>query len=531
MHGLRLFGLAGRVLAAVLALGLVAAGAARAEPQRGGTLNSTLWPEPPGIVIGIHLNAPTLLPATKMFEGLLTYDFELNPQPMLAESWEVSADGLTYTFKLRQNVKWHDGEPFDAEDVIYSLTKFIPDVHPRSRPTFERAEVTAPDAHTVVLTLKEPYGPMIRSFDAIGAPMVPQHVYDVETPIRENEANRAPVGTGPFKFAEWRSGEYIHLVRNDDYWLDGRPYLDEIYYRFVPDSASRALALETGQAQLATQNDIELVDVGRLAAMPHLEVTTKGWEWGAPISWLEMNIRRAPFDDVRFRKAVMFALDREFIRDSIFFGLASTPTGPIHSSSPFYTADVPTYEHDKEKAKALLDEMGLAPNASGVRAEIGLLGLPYGELWDRLSQYIRQALSEVGIAVTIETADVAGWGSRISNWETDMSTTFLTTLSDPALGVARSYITENQRKGVLFTNTSGYSNPEVDRLFAMAANEANEETRRDLYHQVQKIVADEVALAWLVELQWPTIHSAKLKNVVRNGLGPNDNFAEAYFEE
>src|SRR5690606_35275543 len=183
----------------------------------------------------------------------------------------------------------------------------------------------------------------IRSFDAIGAPIVPQHVYDVETPIRENPANRSPVGTGPFKFAEWRSGEYIHLVRNDDYWLDGRPYLDEIYYRFVPDSASRALALETGQAHLATQNDIELVDVARLQAMPHLEVTTKGWEWGAPISWLEMNIRRAPFDDVRFGKAVMFALDRQFIRDTIFFGLASLPTGPIPSSSPFYTADVPTY--------------------------------------------------------------------------------------------------------------------------------------------------------------------------------------------
>ncbi len=523
-------GLIGRLMAVVFALALAGAGAARAEPQQGGTLNSTLWPEPPGIVIGIHLNAPTLLPSSKIFEGLLTYDFALSPQPMLAESWEVSEDGLTYTFKLRQGVKWHDGEDFNAEDVVYSLTKFIPEVHPRSRPTFARTKVTAPDDHTVVLTLEEPYGPLIRSFDVIGAPIVPEHVYN-GSDIRENPANRAPIGTGPFKFSEWASGEYIHLVRNDAYWLDGRPYLDEIYYRFIPDSASRALALETDQVHLATQNDIELVDVARLAAMPHLEMTTKGWEWGAPISWLEMNLRREPFNDVRFRKAVMHALNREFIRDSIFFGLAAIPTGPIHSSSPFYTDDVPTYEYDPEKAKALLDEMGLEADADGVRAKIGLLGLPYGELWDRLSQYIRQALGEVGVEVTIETSDVAGWGSRISNWDVDMSTTYLTTLSDPALGVARSYITENQRKGVLFTNTSGYSNPEVDRLFAEAASEPNEDKRRELYHQVQKIVADEVALAWLVELQWPTIHSAKLKNVVRNGLGPNDNFAEAYFEE
>jgi len=529
MHILRTMGLIGRVVAALLAVAFLGT-AAHADPKQGGVLNSTLWPEPPGIVIGIHLNAPTLLPSSKIFEGLLTYDFQLAPQPMLAESWEVSPDGLTYTFKLRQNVKWHDGEDFTADDVVFSLTKFIPEVHPRSRPTFERAEVTAPDPYTVVVKLKEPYGPLIRSFDVISAPIVAKHIYD-GSPIRENPSNRAPIGTGPFKFAEWRSGEYIHLVRNDDYWLEGRPYLDEIYYRFIPDSASRALALEMGQVQLATQNDIELVDVARLAAMPHLQVETKGWEWGAPISWLEMNLRRKPFDDVRFRKAVMFALDREFIRDNIFFGLATVPTGPIHSSSPFYTADVTTYEYDPDKARALLDEMGLTPGANGVRVEVGLLGLPYGELWDRLSQYIRQALGEVGVAVTIETADVAGWGSRISNWESDMSTTYLTTLSDPALGVARSYITENQQKGVLFTNTAGYSNPEVDRLFAQAANEPDEAKRRELYHQVQKILADDVALAWLVELQWPTIFSAKLKNVVRNGLGPNDNFAEAYFEE
>src|SRR5690606_15398236 len=287
----------------------------------------------------------------------------------------------------------------------------------------------------------------------------------------------------------------------------------------------------TEQIQLATQNDIELVDLARLEAMPHLAITTKGWEWGAPISWLEMNIRRKPFDDVRFRKAVMYALDHEFIRDSIFFGYANVPTGPIHSSSPFYTDDVTRYPHDPEKAKALLDEMGLQPDGNGVRVEVGLLGLPYGELWDRLSQYIRQALGEVGVSVKLEAADVAGWGSRISNWDVDMSTTYLTTLSDPALGVARSYITENQQKGVLFTNTSGYSNPKVDSLFAEAAREPNEEKRREIYHEVQRIIADEVALAWLVELQWPTVYNSKLKNVVRNGLGPNDNFAEAYFEE
>jgi peptide/nickel transport system substrate-binding protein len=263
--------------------------------------------------------------------------------------------------------------------------------------------------------------------------------------------------------------------------------------------------------------------------MPTLKVTTKGWEWGAPIAWMEMNLRRKPFDDPRFRKAVMHALDRSFMQNNIFFGLAKVATGPIHSSSPFYDPNVVKYDYNVAKAKALLDEMGLKPNADGVRAEVKLLGLPYGEVWNRTAEYIRQALGQVGVKVTIENTDVAGWGDRFRNWDFDMVITFLTTLSDPALGVARTYITANQRKGVLFTNTSGYSSPKVDELFAKAASSTDEKQRKALYSEAQKILADEVAVAWLVELEWPTIHDAKLRDVVINGLGPNHNFAEAYF--
>jgi len=519
-----------RVLASLTIASLIALPAAGQQPTRGGTLNSTLWPEPPGIVVGLHLNAPTLLPSTKIFEGLLAYDFQLNPQPMLAESWEVSPDGLSYTFKLRRNVKWHDGKPFTAADVVFSFGEFIPEAHARSRPTFQRAKVTALDDHTVRLALQEPYAPLLRSFDTIGAPILPAHIYK-GTDFKNNPANQKPIGTGPFVFKEWRRGEYIHLVRNDNYWQEGKPFLNEIFYRFVPDSASRAVALETGQAQLATQNDIELVDVARLQKLPNLKVTTKGWEWGAPIAWMEMNLRRKPFDDPRFRKAVMHALDRDFIQKSIFFGLAKVATGPIHSSSPFYDPNVVRYDFNIVKAKALLDDMGLRPNADGVRADIKLLGLPYGEVWSRTSEYIRQALGQVGIKVTIESADVAGWGDKFRNWDFDMVITFLTTLSDPALGVARTYITSNQRKGVLFTNTSGYSNANVDELFGKAASLTDEAERKKLYTEVQKILAEEVAVAWLVELEWPTIHGAKLHNVVVNGLGPNHNFADAYLAQ
>jgi len=398
--------------------GLLASGPAWAQ-KYGGTLTVSHIDSPPSPSIQEEATASVVIPFMPMYNNLVIFDQHVprhsleTVRPELATNWAWGEDGTALTFTLREGVKWHDGKPFTSKDVVFSLSKFIPEVHPRSKPTFQRAEVTAPDDFTVVIKLKEPYGPMIRSFDAISAPIVPAHIYE-GTNFKDNPANRHPTGTGPFKFDEWKSGQYIHLVRNNDYYLQGKPYLDDIYYRFIPDSASRALALEQGEVQLATQNDIELVDVARLAKLSTLDVTTKGWEWGAPISWLEMNLRRKPFNDVCFRKAVMYALDRNFIRNSIFFGVASPATGPIHSSSPFYTSDVQAYPHDVAKAKALLDEMGLKPDGDGVRVKIGLLGLPYGELWDRLSQYIKQALGQVGVEVTIQTADVAGWaiGSR-----------------------------------------------------------------------------------------------------------------------
>ncbi|BBK44447.1 ABC transporter substrate-binding protein [Allostella vacuolata] len=516
---------------AVAALLLATTPGAAQTPQKGGTINSTLWPEPPGIVLGITLNAPTLLPSSKMFEGLMTYDFNLQPIPVLAESWTIAPDGLLYTFKLRQNVKWHDGKPFTAEDVAFTFNEFLPAVHARSKTTFERVKTIAVDPHTVELRLKEPYAPLIRSFDALSAAIVPAHIYK-GSDFRANPVNQAPIGTGPFKFKEWRKGEYIHLVRNDAYWQAGKPYLDGIYYRFIPDSASRALALETGQVHLAAQTDIEFVDVARLAKLPNLKVSTgKGWEWNSTISWIEFNHRRKPFDDRRFRQAVMFALDREFMRTNIFFGLAKVATGPVQASSPFYEPDVAKYSLDLAKSAALLDEMGLKPDANGVRARVKLLGLPYGELWNRVSEYVRQALGKVGIQVTLEASDVAGWGQKFANWDYDMVVTFLSMLADPALGVSRTYVTPNIRKGVLFTNTSGYSNPEVDELFAKAAGSTDDAVRKQLYSRVQKIIATDVPVAWTVEIEWPTITSAKLHNVTINGFGPNDSFADAWLEK
>lgn len=515
------------LLASGAALGTFArAGVAVAAPEaKGGTLNSLLWPEPPGLVMGIWLNTPTLLPATKIYEGLLTYDFHMNPMPSLAQSFEVAPDGLTYTFHLRPDVLWHDGKPLSADDALFTFNEFLIAVHPRSRPIFLRTKAHKADDHTIVFTLKEPFAALIHSFDAIGAPLVPAHLYK-GTDYRKNPHNLHPIGTGPFMFEEWRHGQYIHLRRNDHYWREGMPHLAEIYYRLVPDSASRALALQMGEVQLATQDDLDLPDVRRLQSDPHLITEYKGSEWAAPITWLDLNNRRKPFNDRRFRQAIMYALNRQFIRNTIFFGFARPATGPIHSSSPYYNPNVKKYPYDPAKAKALLDAMGLKPGNDGVRVQVTLLGLPYGSVWNRLSEYVKEALKQVGIQVTLQSLDVAGWGQRIANWEYDMAVTYMTTLSDPTLGVARSYISSNIKKGILFNNESGYSNPKVDALFAEAAGAIDDAKRKKLFFEVQNILVEDVPIAWLVELVWSTIHSRKLEHVIVDGFGPNGTFAE-----
>ncbi|MBP2228425.1 peptide/nickel transport system substrate-binding protein [Azospirillum agricola] len=521
------------LLAAVLAIpalsGLTAAPAmAQETPVKGGVLNSIVQPEPPTLMLGLNQQGPTQTVAGKIYQGLLTYDQKLNPLPSLAKSWTVSPDGLTYTFKLFENVTWHDGKPFTAKDVVFSASKFLMEVHPRARAVFARCEsITAPDELTVEFKLKEPFPAFLQSFEVSSAPIVPAHLYE-GTDFRANPANATPIGTGPFKLKEWVKGSHIQLVRNEAYYKAGLPYLDGITFRVIPDAASRSLALESGQVQQTQYSDVEPFEVPRLKTLANLELSTKGYEFVAPMSWLEINHRVKPLDDKRFRKAIAYAIDRKFIRDKIWFGLGRVPTGPINSVVKFYDPKVTTYEPNIEKAKALLDEMGLKPDAKGVRATVKIMPMPYGETWTRLGEYLKQALGKAGIAVTLESTDAAGWSQRVANWDYEITTNFLYQYGDPALGVARTYISDNIRKGVLFTNTMGYSNPKVDALFASAAREIDPAKRQADYSEVQQILADELPVVWLLEMEFPTFLDKRVRNANKTAIGVNDTYEDVW---
>ena len=515
-------------LLVALAFALTGLGSAFAQqaPKRGGELHSLMNPEPGHLAIGVSLQVPSQVIGSKIMQSLVKYGYDFKPIPVLAESWTISPDGKTYTFKLQKNVRWHDGKPFTAKDVVFTTTELLK-THPLSRRVFARVEkTTAPDDHTVVFELKAPYAAFMTAFDPSSIPIYPAHLYE-GTDYQKNPWNEKPIGTGPFKFAEWKKGSHIKLVRNDDYWKPGLPYLDAIYFHSIPDAAGRAIALEQGKVHFTSWGNIEGYDVARLKALPSLEMTTKGYEMIGVMMWLEFNYRKAPFNDVRFRKALAHAIDRKFIQQNIYYGLGKIPNGPFASVTKYYDAKVDTgWDFNPAKARQLLDEMGLKPDKDGIRLKTTLMPIAatYGEQFVRIGEYLKQALKDVGIDAPIVAVDAPTWIKRMGDWEYDLSVNFIGQYGDPELGVARSYISSNIQKGIPFNNMAGYSNPKVDELFAKGAVEMDEVKRAAIYSEMQKVMVDDAVFVWLLEFEYPHFINKKFKNVIVNAHGNKDDF-------
>ncbi|SSW65793.1 Heme-binding protein A [Achromobacter veterisilvae] len=495
---------------------------------KGGTLNMIVQPEPPVIVTAINQQGPTQFVAGKIYESLLTYSTELKPQPGLAKSWEASPDGLTYTFHLQENVKWHDGKPFTAEDVVFSLADMLPKTHARARVILNKFvdSVQAPDAKTVVVKLKSPFPAFMLMFEPGFAPIMPKHLY-AGTDYMTNPANQKPVGTGPFMFKEWKRGEYIKLTRNPDYWKPGKPYLDELVFNVIPDAASRSVAFERGSVDVLRGGDVDNVDIKRLRALPKVEYTTAGWEMFSPQAYLIFNMRKPPFDNLKVRQAVMAAINRNLVVNNIFFGLGKVSTSPFVTTEMFYDKNMPPLAFDMKKARALIKESGIKPGDYTIRQ----LSFPYGSTWDRLGEYTKQALEQLGFKVNVESTDAGGWASRTGNWDFDMTTTFTYQYGDPALGVQRLYISSNIVKGSPFANVQGYSNPETDKLWEAAASEVDSAKRQEIYTKLQTTLVDEIANGFLVDMEFPTLYRANVKNLVKTAIGLNETFDDVYIEK
>ena len=514
-HQQRMLAAATLILSSVLAAPVQA----QETPVSGGTLNMLVQPEPPSLMLGLNQLGPTQFAASKIYQSLLTYGADLKPLPSLAKSWTISPDGLTYTFELQKGVKWHDGKPFSSADVVFTADKFLRETHPRTRAIMnQRVEsVKADGDDRVIFKLKQAFNPFIYVFEVSTMPIVPRHIYE-GTDFRTNPANNTPIGTGPFKSKEWKKGSYIHLVKNTEYFKPGQPYLNEIYLRVVPDAASRAVAFERGTVDVLRGGDVENFEIRRLQKLPNVASTQAGWEMFSPNLWLQMNLRKPPFDNIEVRRAIMQAMDREFIVKNVFMGIGKVATGPISSTTLYYDKDVKRYDFNMQAARKTLEKAGVQPSQYTLR----ILPIPYGSVWDRLAEYTKQQLEQLGFKVVIEATDPAGWGKKLSDWDFDITMNFLYQYGDPAIGVARSYVTSNIIKGTPFANNHGYSNQAVDRLFESAAVLSRPAARQVAYSEIQRIVADEVAVGFLVEMQYVTLFRKNIRNLVTTGIGLNE---------
>ncbi len=502
---------------------------AYAMPNRGRIINAMMTDEPATLCYPLFNTRLTQEICGNINESLLLFDWQFNPHPNLARAFEMSADGLTYTFHLRPDVQWHDGVKFTARDVVFSCGTMLPQVNPRSRNAFSHvASVTAKDAYTVVFQLKEPFNAFLMSLMASSAPMMPAHIYE-GSDFRTNPFNVKPIGTGPFKFAQWKRGQFIHLTRNEHYWRSGQPGMDGIYYRVCPTPEQRMVAMETGAVDLAMADDIDTVVNSRMVANPNIVARADAYNGTGEITVMELNMRRWPFGDRRFRAAFLHAIDREFLVKGIQFGLGKVAHSPIPSTAPYHDDKVLTkYEYNPAKARALLDEMGLKPKLGGVRHRFGIMLTPDGGgAWTRGAQYIKQALAEVGLAAELEATDWPTQSRRSGNWEFDCDCNSYGEYGDPAIGTSRFFLTSNIRKGVPLTNLQGYSNSEVDRLFAKAAVAITRQEAQAHYSRLQQILTHDVAMLWLYERNPMLFHNKRLKNVVTGPNGPADGFGSA----
>lgn len=520
--------------ALALALGWAAAPAV-AQPKAGAnTLTFALSPEPPFLVTAINTTLQMGMVSSKMHEGLLTIDHDLKPQPLLATSWEVSPDGLAYTFKLRPGVKWHDGRDFTSADVRFTVMEVLKRLHPRGRSTFAKVtDVETPDPLTAVFRLSGPAPYLLVAIaSSYESPMVPRHLYE-GTDVAANPLLSRPVGTGPFMFKDWQKGSHIILEKNPNYWDRGKPHLDGIVFRIINDASARAVALESGEVQIAGLSPVPLSDLTRLEKLPGIAIELRGYAYMSPFMLMEVNTRKPPLSDARVRQAMSFAIDRDRMARVVWMGYGRPAVSPIPSTvTTFHASDVPKYPHDIERAKKLLDEAGYKAGPDGKRFKITHDFVPLGTDYQRTGEFIKQQLARVGIDVEIRSQDLPSFLRRVyTEYDFDTTSLFYGAFADPTQGVQRLYWSKSIQKGVVYTNATDYRSAEMDRILEAAQSENDPAKRKALYRDMQALAMIDLPVIPLMETRFATVSSARLKNHTTTADGViGSNFADARFD-
>ncbi len=520
-------------LAGVSALALVGhrAAAQAKEPKKGGTLTFIQNSEPQTLVSLTTTATPALTVSGKVTEGLLEYDYDINPRPLLATEWSISPDGKTYTFKLRPNVKFHDGKPFTSADVAYSI-QLLKTVHPRGRNTFANVtEVKTPDPLTAILVLSKPAPYLIKALTAAEAPMVPRHIYEGTNTLANPNGN-APIGTGPYKFKEWVRGSHILYERNPDYWQQGLPLIDRFVFKILPDTGARSIAFENGSGDIGYRTPVALSDLERLKKLPNLVFETDGTSYSYNVSSLQFNLDSQYFKHLKVRQAIAHSIDRALLVKTVCYGYGTVCFSPIAPGLKEFHDPAPSpYALDLKKAEQLLDEAGFPRGANKVRFKVPLDYNPIGDESRRAAEFMRAALSRIGVAVDVRAADASAFVKRIyTDRDFDFTYNGHSNLFDPTVGVQRIYWSKNFKKGVPFSNGSNYHNPKVDELLEGAAVEIDPAKRKAMFFEFQKIVGEELPDISLFSPLYLTIKNKRVHDDSLTADGVEANMAHVWLD-
>ncbi|KAF1050029.1 ABC transporter substrate-binding protein [Xylophilus sp.] len=483
--------------------------------------------EPTGLAGALIVSGATASISSKIFDTLVGYDAELRPVPRLAQRWQASRDGLAVTFWLQPAARWHDGRPVQAQDVAFSALEIWRKYHARGRVVFaDLAAADTPDAQTVRLRFARPVPYLLAAL--ADAEVLPRHRYEKAGDPLANPANSQPVGSGPWRFVRWDRGSHVLLERNPAYWAAGRPRLDKLFFRFFPDPAAAAAALETRGVQLSYAS-LSPTDVTRLQQVPALEVEKTADLFNTVVAF-EFNLDRPALRDLRVRQAFAHAIDRSFLHRHVWQGWADLAEAPVPPALAAFQADaVPRYAFDLQRAEALLEAAGLQRDARGVRLSLVHVVHPARE-FVQASEYLRGVLARIGVRLKLRSPE---WGAYIHQLYTrrdfDTATIMTSVGPDPAIGLQRLYWSKNFQPGVAFSNATHYASPEADALLEQAQAEADTAKRRALYARFQVLAMTDLPRIPLVAPRMPVVHARSLRDAAPGPESLPANLASAGF--
>ncbi|MBU0585808.1 MAG: ABC transporter substrate-binding protein [Alphaproteobacteria bacterium] len=503
--------------------------------QEGGRLVVAADSEPKQLNPAIAASNGVFFITSKVIEPLAeaSFDGADGLSPRLATAWEGSDDGLSVTFKLREGVTWHDGKPFTSADVAFSAMNVWKPLQNLGRLVFANLEsVETPDDHTAVFKFSRPTPfQLIRNALPVVTSVVAKHIYEGSADIAADPANSQPIGTGPFKFAEYKPGEYYLLKRNDAYWGEGEPKLAEIVFRILPDRAAAAGALEADEIQLAAFSQVPLTDLERISKVDGIKVYSEGYEALTYQLVVEINHRRKELADLKVRQAMAHAIDKDFVVKTIFLGYAKAATGIVpQDAREFYTADTEQYPFDVDKANALLDEAGYAKDGNGVRFALKLLPAPFFSETRQFGDYLRQALAAIGINAEIANNDAGAHLKAVyTDHDFDISVGSPVFRGDPAISTTI-LVKSGTPDGVFFSNQGGFADAALDALIDKANETVDVAARTELYKDFQKQVAGKLPLINVAEWGFITVARTSVKNASNNPRWAVSNWADTELE-